>query len=103
MKLRATYLIANFILFVATGFPQVNTNSKGTLFVIGGGSRSFEMMQSLVKTAQLTEKDYIVILPMSSEEPDTAYFYIAGDFRKVCTNTIANLNFTDDNINDNLW
>ena len=92
MKCKIISLLANFILLAATGLAQVSVKPKGTLFVIGGGNRSFEMMQSLVKTAQLTAKDYIVILPMSSEEPDTAYFYIAADFRKVCSNTVANLN-----------
>jgi cyanophycinase len=103
MKCKIIYLLANLILFAAAGVSQVSETPKGSLFVIGGGSRSFAMMQSLVKTAQLSKKDYIVVLPMSSEEPDTAYFYIAADFRKVCTNTVANLNFTKENLNDKLW
>ena len=61
------------------------------------------MMKTLVATAELKDKDYVVILPMSSEAGDTAYFYIKRDFEQVCTNTIANLNFTRQQVNDKSW
>ena len=67
---------------------------KGNLFIIGGGQRSPQLIETLVATAQLSAKDYIVVLPMSTEEPDTAYYYIKIQLEKVCSNTIANLNFT---------
>ena len=49
---------------------------KGNLFIIGGGDRSPELIQTLISTAHLSVKDYIVVLPMATEEPDTAYYYI---------------------------
>ena len=67
---------------------------KGNLFIIGGGHRSSQLIQTLLSTAQLSAKDYIVVLPMATEEPDTAYYYIKIELEKACSNTIANLNFT---------
>jgi len=80
-----------------------NTVNKGNLFIIGGGSRTTELMQTLVSAAQLKPADYIVILPMSSEAPDTSFYYIQRDFVKVCSNQIAQLNFTSENVNDKKW
>ncbi len=76
---------------------------KGSLFIIGGGHRSPELMQTLLNTAKLSPTDYIVVLPMSSGEADTAYHYTKVSLDKLCSNTIANLNFTKDNINNKQW
>ena len=67
---------------------------KGNLFIIGGGDRTPQLIQKLISTAQLSAKDYIVVLPMATEEPDTAYYYIKTELEQACSNTIANLNFT---------
>jgi cyanophycinase len=40
---------------------------------------------------------------MSGSEPDSSFYYIKIQLEKACTNTIANLNFTKDNINDTKW
>jgi cyanophycinase len=76
---------------------------KGNLFIIGGGHRSDELMNALMNTVQLSSKDYIVILPMATEEPDTAFFYISRDLKKVCNNAIINFNFTKGDVNKNEW
>jgi len=76
---------------------------KGNLFIIGGGSRSPNLIQALLSTAQLSAKDYIVVLPMATEEPDTAYYYIKIQLEKVCTNTIANLNFRKKDTSNTGW
>ena len=76
---------------------------KGNLFIIGGGDRSPGLIQSLILIAKLDKKDCIVILPMSSAEPDSSYFYIKADLRPAIPNVIANLNFTKDNVNDIKW
>ncbi len=82
---------------------QLFSQPKGNLFIIGGGSRSDELMQALMNTAQLSSKDYIVILPMSTEEPDTAFYYISLDLKKVCSNKITNFNFTKNDVNKKQW
>ena len=81
----------------------VFSQNKGNLFIIGGGSRSENLMQQLITTAALSEKDYIAILPMSSSEPDTGYFYIKEDFEAVCKNKVINFNFTKKDIDKTSW
>ncbi len=77
--------------------------SNGTLFIIGGGTRPPEMVTALVNAAELRSDDHISILPMSSAEPDTAFYYIKVQLEKLCRNTIANLNFTNKNLNNKEW
>ena len=76
---------------------------KGNLFIIGGGDRTPAIMKSMMQTAQLSKSDFIAILPMSSAEPDTSFYYIKQDLDSVCTNTVAFLNFTKDKVNDKIW
>lgn len=76
---------------------------KGKLFIIGGGNRTVGLMKSLLETASLAKNDYVAVLPMSSSEPDTSFFYFKADIDKLCSNTIANLNFTADKVNNKQW
>lgn len=85
------------------GQSITNTQKQGNLFIIGGGDRSLSLMKSLIAVAELQAKDYIVVLPMSGEEPDTSFYYIKEDLQPACSNTIANLNFTKEKINDTKW
>lgn len=74
------------------GILQAQKN-KGKLFIIGGGHRSDALMTQLVNLSDLKKKDYIVVLPMSSEEPDSAYIYFKKQFEKLTPNPIVMLNF----------
>lgn len=60
-------------------------------------------MKSMLATTQLKDKDYIVVLPMSGENPDTSFYYLLKDLTPLCKNTIANLNFTRNNLTDKVW
>jgi cyanophycinase len=72
------------------------TPSQGKLFIIGGGDRTFELMEALMEAA-----NYIGILPMSSEEPDSAYYYIREDFEMVSLNPCINMNFSESDLINN--
>jgi cyanophycinase len=96
----------NKIVFVSTALLlclQSFCQNKGSLFIIGGGHKSKELMQQLVSTAQLTPNDYIAFLPMATEEPDTSYYYIKEDFAGVCNNKVCNFNFTKNDVNKTSW
>ncbi|MBK8310605.1 MAG: cyanophycinase [Chitinophagaceae bacterium] len=82
---------------------QKQETATGKLFIIGGGDRSAELIKTLVSTAQLNSKDYIVVLPMSGGEPDSSFHYIKIQLAQACNNIIANLNFTKDKIDDKRW
>lgn len=82
---------------------QIFSQAKGNLFIIGGGHKSDALMRQLISTAQLSASDYIAILPMATEEPDTAYFYINEDLKSVCKNKVISFNFTKKDINKTAW
>jgi len=60
-------------------------------------------MQAMVLTAKLKTDDYIVVLPMSTSEPDTAYHYFKISIEKLCNNKVVNFNFTKENVTDRAW
>jgi cyanophycinase len=66
---------------------------KGKLFIIGGGNRTDKLMTQLLTVSSLQKKDFIVVLPMSSEEPDSAYIYFKKQVEKLTPNPIVMLNF----------
>jgi hypothetical protein len=41
---------------------------SGNLFVIDGGERPAALMRKLIRTAQITKSDYVVVLPMSGTD-----------------------------------
>ena len=96
----AGYLLVSAITCFAQISPQpvsVPTSTaapKGKLFIIGGGERTMHLMKQLVDAAGLGPSDYVAVLPMSSEDPDSSFFYIKEDLQPACSNQIVNLNFT---------
>src|SRR5947207_8472291 len=93
-----------FLSICLASHAQTNTESpKGKLFIIGGGDRPPALMQSLLNTAALGAKDYAVVLPMSSENPDTSYYYFKKDFQPVSSRPLVNFNFTAQNVNNKNW
>lgn len=78
-------------------------SAKGKLFIIGGGDRSRALMQTLIGTAGMKPQDYAVVLPMSSEYPDTSFFYFKEDYDPVCKNAIVCFNFTKETVNNKGW
>lgn len=95
------FLLITFISFVCE--VSVNAQSKGKLFIIGGGDRPPSLLKSLAKEAGLEKGGYVVVLPMSSESPDTSYYYFKWDLETVCSNSIVNFNFTSANVNSKAW
>ena len=80
------------LLLFAGNFLQAQT-IKGKLFIIGGGDRSDDLMKQLLGIAELGPKDYIVVLPMSSEEPDSSFIFFKKQMVKLTSNPIVMLNF----------
>lgn len=53
----------------------------GALFIIGGGTRTDALLDRLIAEARLAPgHGYVVILPMSSSEPDSAIWWSGEDF-----------------------
>lgn len=52
----------------------------GKLFIIGGGPRPPALVQALAQVSGISEGGYAVVLPMSSQERDTAVHYAIQQF-----------------------
>ena len=94
------------LLFVINSFARAQpapVSPKGKLFIIGGGDRPPALLRSLVATAAMRPDDYVIVLPMSSEYPDTSYYYFKADLEPICKNAIINFNFTAEKVNNKNW
>jgi cyanophycinase len=94
-----------FLILVSFAFILVvqAQNAKGNLFIIGGGDRSDELIKQLVATSNFKANDYIIVLPMASEIPDTGFKYISLQLKKQTNLTIKNFNFSKHDVNDKKW
>lgn len=92
-------IIFIFVLFLFSTSIQAQ-NPKGKLFIIGGGNRSDALMTQLISISDLEKKDFVVVLPMSSEEPDSAYIYFKEQFQKLTPHPIIMMNFDKNTANN---
>jgi cyanophycinase len=76
---------------------------KGKLFIIGGGGRSPELIQSLINTAGMGARDYMIVLPMSSGEPEASYEAIKKQLTAASKNSIGCLNFDATTVSNKKW
>jgi cyanophycinase len=65
----------------------------GKLFIIGGGPRPPALVNRLIDAAGVRQEGYVVVLPMSSEEPDTALFYSMKQFTDLGLERVHGFNF----------
>lgn len=77
--------------------------AKGSLFIIGGGDKSPELIQELIKTADMKAKDYVVVLPMSSGFPERSFEAIQEELSVATRNHITCFNFDAAKVNDRKW
>jgi cyanophycinase len=91
------------LLSVLTLNVTAQSNAKGSLFIIGGGDRSDALIKQLVTTADLTTKDYIIVLPMASAQPDTGLKYISQQLQLHTDVVIRNFDFNKHDVNDRKW
>jgi cyanophycinase len=82
-----------FLILVAGCNAQQGKDAEGKLFIIGGGKRPPEMIKRLVEESGVDRSGYIAILPMSSAEPDTAFFYAKKQFVEQGIKDVFNFNF----------
>ena len=99
------YLKFNFFLLLSllTLHTIAQHDAKGSLFIIGGGEKSDALIEQLVGNAGLTAKDYIVVLPMASAQPDTGFISIRQQLRLQTKAVVRNFNFSTHDVNDKRW
>ncbi|AMP97647.1 Cyanophycinase [Pedobacter cryoconitis] len=110
IQLRIPHLIFLVLLFVVHSSlaqyktkPVVPVLPKGSLFIIGGGDRSPELISALIKTANLRPDDYIIVLPMATAEPEASFEAIKTQLSAVAKNNIYSFNFAGEKVRDQSW
>jgi cyanophycinase len=104
MKFGIALIKVLLLFFSLSVHAQTSSESpKGKLFIIGGGDRPPSLMRSLTTAAEMRPNDYVIVLPMSSQYPDTSYYYFKADLEPVCKNPIINFNFTSAQVNNKNW
>ena len=99
MKKLVSFLIA---LSCVTFCVQSQT-PKGKLIIIGGGSRPDAMVERIIQESGLRIKGYCVILPMSSEDPDSSVYYASQQFLKKGITKLYGFNFKKDQPIKSSW
>lgn len=74
------YYILLLLFAAGSALPVFGQGNKGKLFIIGGGERTLEMVKRMVQESGLDKGGYAVVLPMSSQEPDSAVIYTKQQF-----------------------
>jgi len=92
-----------FALSLVFSSASAQQTPKGKLFIIGGGSRSNDLIKKLVETADLKSKDYVVVLPMASELPVESFQGIASQINQVVPNKVTSFNFSKATISNKKW
>lgn len=83
------------VLFFVSCAPTDSVDSaKGSLFIIGGGERSAELILSMTEQVTFESGDYVIILPMASEEPDESYELIKSQIHQHVDVPVIQFNFS---------
>lgn len=85
--------IAGLVLFAGLSSLTAQTQPKGNLIIIGGGSRGPDLMQPIILLAG-GEKSKIVYFPMASELGDQLAGERIADLKKYGAGTVLYLNIT---------
>lgn len=84
-------------IFSFRGWSQ--SNPKGKLFIIGGGTQPENLVSRMFQEAGITKEDYVIVLPMSSEQPDSAIMGLKFNFAKHGVLKVAGIKFGKDTPN----
>ena len=89
---KALYFV--FLTLLALSSSAQQKQPKGTLFIIGGGHKDEHLMEALVDAADLSRRDYIMILPMASTVAQASVEDMEKQFAEVTDHKVTSINFT---------
>lgn len=75
-------------------------NNKGSLFIIGGGVRSDNLIKKMIVASDLKADDYIVILPMASKAPLQEIDLLKKQIGRQVNNAVVAIDFDKTNLYD---
>lgn len=89
--MKNTFFTLICLLFIFSAEAQ-----SGKLIIIGGGSRPDALVERIIQESGLRTGGYCVILPMSSEDPDSSVYYASQQFLKKGITKLRGFNFKKD-------
>ncbi len=87
------FLLTVGVIVLLCSSVSAQRQPKGKLFIIGGGSRPDAMIERMIRESGLRAGGFAVVLPMSSEEPDSAVYYGRRQFLEQGITHIYGLQF----------
>lgn len=96
MTMKKIALAAGLILCLAQCTVVDESSPKGKLIIIGGGSRPDSLVERIINESGLRTGGYCVILPMSSEDPDSSVYYASQQFLERGITKLYGFNFKKD-------
>lgn len=96
-------IVLSLIIFITTACNKTKETSsrvKGKLFIIGGGKRPAGLIDRMVQESGVKNGGYVIILPMASEEPDSAAWYAAQQFLERGIEKVYSFNFVSKQTDD---
>lgn len=81
------------VITLLTSCAQLPEAPRGTLVIIGGGSRPESIINRIIDESGIRTGGYGIVLPMSSAEPDSSVYYAVAPFSKAGVTTIVGMNF----------
>ena len=97
--MKSLFLISISVFFLAScnlfddRANEKHTGIRGSLFIIGGGSRPDNLVNRMIDEAGLRDGGYVVILPMSSSVPDSAIVWASEQFLRNGIIQVTGFNF----------
>lgn len=88
-----TWITLCILFTAACNAPE--PTAKGTLVIIGGGSRPASIIERIIHEAKLSEGGYGVVLPMSSSS-DSSVFFAVKPFEEAGVHSLRGMNFRKD-------
>jgi cyanophycinase len=86
-------LLSAFLIWISNVGVASGKKPAGKLFIIGGGSRPDVMIERLIDEAGVRSRGYVFILPMASEEADSAIIWSGEQFKKKGIQNVTGYNF----------
>jgi len=95
--MKRNYFLLILLLIIGNSCSKESSNTetpKGILYIIGGGKRPATMVDEIIDISGLKNGGYLIVLPMASEEPDSASYYSTKQFKDKGIENAFAINFS---------
>lgn len=95
MKTLFTFIFLTALVLSGCNSEVPAEKPAGKLYIIGGGSRPEAMLNEIIDLSGARDNGYMYVLPMSSEEPDSAIIWTRESFAVTGFESVHGFNFNN--------